>query len=662
MSGSIASPPGKYQSAQDWLDALSSKACDEDEFVRASQELIRKDKDGGWDLLSLLDQYYRRGKITTAVFRNVKFDLERSLLGATDGVSADPLPAPRSIDPSPARAAGPPLAPVPPRASAGETAAPRDVTREVAVGDVLRGRYQITNLLYQGGTSTLFEAIDQYRLELPNAARRLAIKVPLINVAEHPELLAELRREFQRLQSLSHPNIVRVHDYDRDCDTAFFTMEYLSGLSLRLLLAARHQAALNRSDARSIIRDVGAALAHAHQRGIVHGDLSPRNIFITDEGNVKVLDFGGERRPWISEKDERAQAGAQRYASCQLLEGKMADFRDDLYTFGCVVYLLLAGKLPFGENTAIQARALRLRPTRPDGLTQRQWRALRSSLSFEREGRPAGVEEFLEPFDLRETAARLPALATLFKVSPPQRSRKRWPVLAAAALILLGGGWWVATNYDSVARTASAWSAGLLSTGGDAEASLTKVWHDAKEQLAAASSPEPVAAPAHPAAAPPPVAPAEVSNAAPARTAAAPASSSQPESQSGTAVPHVAVAEEHGTAAHSRIELAANSFEVLPGEPSAHIVIRRSGSLHAETSFSWWTESGTAKPRVDYEAVSSHVETFAAGKSVVNLFVPVVVDPTRQQPKNFYVVISDPGANTTLGARTLAMVTIEPSE
>lgn len=514
---------------------------------------------------------------------------------------------------------------------------------------MLRGRYQISSVLYRGGMGTIFEANDLYRLELPNAAPRLAIKVHHSDVKQHPELLAELRREFQRLQSLSHPNIVRVHEYDRDGDTAFFTMECLSGLSLRLLLAARHQAALSRSDARSIFRDVGAALAHAHRRGIVHGDLSPRNIFITDEGEVRVLGFGG------------SQVGSQLYASCQLLEGERADLSDDVYAFACVVYLLLAGNLPFREHSALQARTLGLRPIRPSGLTRRQWRALRSGLSFERERRPTDVDEFLEPFDLRETAARMPALLTLFKVSPRRRSRKVWPALAAAASIMFVGSWWVATNYDSVSGTTAAWSSGLLRVLADAEASLTRLWHGANEHRAANSGPQTVADSAHPAEAATPATPTEVSNAAapPGSTAASP---SQPDSHSGTAVPHGALSDERSTALRSRIELAAYSFEVPPGEPAAHIVIRRSGSLHAETSFSWWTETGTAKPGVDYEAVVSHVESIAAGKNALSLFIPVVADSTRREPKNFYVVISDPSPNTTLGTRTVAMVSIEPSQ
>jgi hypothetical protein len=91
-------------------------------------------------------------------------------------------------------------------------------------------------------------------------------------------------------------------------------------------------------------------------------------------------------------------------------------------------------------------------------------------------------------------------------------------------------------------------------------------------------------------------------------------------------------------------------------------MVRRKGSLHGEVQFTWWTESGTAKPGTDFMAVAPHQEVIEDGKNSVSLFIPVVGDSTRQQPKSFYVVINDPSAGTALGARTLTMVTIPPAE
>jgi predicted Ser/Thr protein kinase len=258
--------------------------------------------------------------------------------------------------------------------------------REVVVGDVLRSRYEIKNVLGLGGTGTVFEAIDRYRLDLPESGQRVAIKVLHSGTAGQAAVLTDLRREFQLLQSLSHPNIVRAHEYDRDGDTAFFTMEYLSGLSLESVLSAHRDVVLGRAHALIIIRDVAAALEHAHTRGVVHGDLNPGNIFITNDGEIRVLDFGAahtpSESPTVTESAWDATAYATpRYASAQLLDGERADVRDDTYSLACVLYVLMAGKHPFGELNAAQARAQRLKPSRPPGLSGycRLARAVRSA-------------------------------------------------------------------------------------------------------------------------------------------------------------------------------------------------------------------------------------------------------------------------------------------
>ena len=113
---------------------------------------------------------------------------------------------------------------------------------------------------------------------------------------------------------------------------------------------------------------------------------------------------------------------------------------------------------------------------------------------------------------------------------------------------------------------------------------------------------------------------------------------------------------------HSKIELTADTVDVPLTDPAAHVIVKRTGNLHADTSFTWWTESGTAKPGQDFMGVKAHEEHFEDGKAVANLFVPVVADPTRKQPKSFYIVINDPSDGASLGKRTLTMVTIPSSE
>ncbi|MGO9513378.1 MAG: protein kinase domain-containing protein [Steroidobacteraceae bacterium] len=683
-------PDADLHVAQNWLDALSTGACDENTFLRAVEKLAGQAPDLGWDLLSLLDQYYRRGKIAPEVFLTVKAHLEVQLLGtALDVESNVPLPqtgdtlspagqsAPiipsatrRAVRPPPTAQADTACTPdaIPPMITEIAASTARGARREIAIGDVLRGRYRIASVLGRGGTGTIFEAIDQYRLDLPNAGQRLAIKVPHSAVAERPELLTELRREFQHLQSLSHPNIVRVHEYDRDGDTAFFTMEYLSGLSLSRVLSARPQIPLDRSHALTIIREVGAALAHAHGHSVVHGDLNPGNIFITYDGDVRVLDFGAahaaqHRSPAVSDVGgpEQKPIATPRYASCQLLEGEPADVRDDVYALACVSYVLLAGQHPFGEHTAIHARALSLTAARPAGLTWGQWQALRAGLSFDRDHRPAHVEEWLKPFGLRAASDRLPALPALLKLSSPKRGRMRMTALTAGVLAILAVGWWVAANFESVTR-ATALSTGLSAAFGTAESLLTKPWHSTphtgREEIGAGANPPAIPSPTPATSAKPPAIPAPASVPIPA------SASSSPSAPQAAAATRLAAASSHaasGTASRSRIEMAANTVDVPPADPTAHVVVHRSGNLHGDASFSWWTESGTAKPEQDFAPVAAHEERIGDGKSAVSLLVPVVADPTRHQSKSFYVVISDPSPGASLGHRTVTMVTISPA-
>ena len=124
------------------------------------------------------------------------------------------------------------------------------------------------------------------------------------------------------------------------------------------------------------------------------------------------------------------------------------------------------------------------------------------------------------------------------------------------------------------------------------------------------------------------------------------------------AAPAVAAAQP----SHARIELSADSVEVPLTDPAAHVLVKRTGNLHADAGFTWWTESGTAKSGQDFMSVKPHEEHFEQGKSVINLFVPVVSDSTRKQSKSFYIVINDPSDGASLGKRTLTMVTIPPSE
>jgi len=453
-------------------------------------------------------------------------------------------------------------------------------------------------------------------------------------------------------------------------------MEYLRGLSLTGVLAARNQMRFERTHALAIIRDVGGAIAHAHSRTVVHGDLNPGNIFITNEGDIRVLDFGAAHAapegPTVFASADHVPVATPRYASPQVLDGQRPDARDDVYSLACLSYALLSGKHPFGEKTALGAQEQRLRPSRPDGLSWKEWRALRAGLVFDRERRPSDVTQWLNAFDWSKAAARLPLLITLVRV--PARKHYPWwlPALGTAVVAAaLAAALWASGYLDAGRRTPSR-AASESETQSDvppprSNGSSTSVQapssgaagepaHTSPEQPAArAATPAPSQAAAHTASAP--VAPA----------AASPSPTSSPPSSSANARTSPAASSrgapvETGTLPRSRVELAADAVDVPLTDPAARIVVRRRGSLQGDATFTWWTESGTAKPGQDFMAVSPHPEVIEDGKSSVSLFIPIVGDPTRKQPKSFYVVINDPGQGVTLGARTLTMVTIPPSQ
>ena len=407
-----------------------------------------------------------------------------------------------------------------------------------------------------------------------------------------------------------------------------------------------------------------------------------------------MLDFGAahtpSESPTVTESAWDATAYATpRYASAQLLDGERADVRDDTYSLACVLYVLLAGKHPFGELNAAQARAQRLKPSRPPGLTGKQWQSLRAALSFDRQRRPADIAGWLAPFDLPKPEARLPVLLALLKSPPGRPRRSGTAALIVVVLALAAAGWWANGHRDEVSQIAAQAGGGLKDALAGADAAVTRLWQQGQSAVSSSPTPqEPARAAAEPAPAfradepPAMTAPAPARRAAqprstapspsypvptgaPAARSAAPRASVPPAAVAASA-PRAAAAQLPSAASpqptHTRIELTADAVDVPLTDPAAHILVKRTGNLRADTGFTWWTESGTAKPGQDFMSVKAHEERFEDGKAVANLFVPVVADPTRKQPKSFYVVINDPSDGASLGKRTLTMVTIPPSE
>ncbi|MCX7059087.1 MAG: protein kinase, partial [Proteobacteria bacterium] len=274
----------------------------------------------------------------------------------------------------------------------------------VGIGTVLKERYVLESIVAggdKGGMGLVFRARDLINEEAQDRNPFVAVKILNDEFKRHPESVLALQREARKSQNLAHPNIITVFTFDRDQGNFFIVMELLEGSALNDVIKNAKDKGLPKHEALRIIQALARALAYAHERRIVHSDFKPSNAFLTNEGNVKVLDFGIARATKTlgadgKSKDDKtlfdaATLGAftPPYASCEQIEGKDPDERDDVYALAIVSYELLTGRHPFERKDAVTARDEGLKPAVVGSLSRSQWRTLQSALSFSRAKRPA---------------------------------------------------------------------------------------------------------------------------------------------------------------------------------------------------------------------------------------------------------------------------------
>jgi serine/threonine protein kinase len=301
--------------------------------------------------------------------------------------------------PATALQAGPRAMPPPPQTSG-----------SLRTGMIVRERFVLMEELGSGGMGKVFKARDLRREEAQDRNPFIALKILKSEVSAHPDSFMALQREARRAGSLAHPNVVTVYDFDRDGDRIYMTMEYLEGRALDSWLRNEFAKGIPLEQAWPIINSIGAALECGHQKRIVHSDLKPGNIYICNDGTVKVLDFGISRlvRPTDGKTDETIFDPGKRlggltpaYASLEMWTHETPDPRDDIYALACVSYELLTGKHPFDRASARDVREKKLTPVRPPGLGRSQWESIRRGLALHRAQRTATVREFLEDLEPR---------------------------------------------------------------------------------------------------------------------------------------------------------------------------------------------------------------------------------------------------------------------
>ena len=284
----------------------------------------------------------------------------------------------------------------------------RDDT-ELSPGAIVRERFVIESVLGRGGMGVVYRAKDLLKEEMRDSDPYVALKVLGGHFYRDPRMMLALQREARKAQSLAHPNIATVYDFDRDGERVFITMEALDGDPLNKLIED-HPQGLPRAKALPIIRGLCLGLAYAHNKGIVHSDFKPGNVFHTRDGRTRILDFGIARAAPAGTFGSQASTTTQfdagelgaltpSYASCEMFEGQEPHPADDVFALAIVAYQLLSGRHPFDFAPSIEARKRHLHAQPIKGLKGREWRAIRSALAFDRKDRTPHAAKFLRDLD-----------------------------------------------------------------------------------------------------------------------------------------------------------------------------------------------------------------------------------------------------------------------
>lgn len=231
------------------------------------------------------------------------------------------------------------------------------------IGKRLSGRYKILDMIGGGGMANVYLAHDMI------LDRNVAVKMLRLDLTNDEEFIRRFRREAQSATSLTHPNIVSVYDVGEEDDLYYIVMEYVDGQTLKQYI--QQNSPLKVAEAIGIMRQLTAAISHAHQNHIIHRDIKPHNILVDQNGNVKVTDFGiAMALSSTSITQTNSVLGSVHYLSPEQARGGMATKKSDIYSLGIVMFELLTGRLPFSGESAVSIALKHLQSETP---SLRRW-------------------------------------------------------------------------------------------------------------------------------------------------------------------------------------------------------------------------------------------------------------------------------------------------
>jgi len=363
-------------------------------------------------------------------------------------------------------------------------------------GVLLDGRYEIRAILARGGMATVYSALDT-RLD-----RLVAVKVMHEHLANDDDFVDRFIREAKSAASLTHPNIVAVHDQGWNQGgppAVFLVMEYVEGPTLREIIRDRGPLAL--TTALEITEAILSALGAAHRAGIVHRDVKPENVIIANDGRIKVADFGLARALSSASTitaDAGALLGTVAYLSPEQVQRGVADARSDVYAAGIMLFEMLIGTQPFIGKSPIQVAFSHVHDVVPppsslrSGIPPSIDALVAHATAGDPDLRPKDANEFLrevqsahaglgaselnhekkeQPQVMAKKVDRESARPGAQKAAAKRKTRSRRTLFVVAALILGALGWYMSIGPGSGVTVPSV--VGMSTT--DASAALTKI-------------------------------------------------------------------------------------------------------------------------------------------------------------------------------------------
>jgi eukaryotic-like serine/threonine-protein kinase len=302
-------------------------------------------------------------------------------------------------------------------------------------GRMLGNRYQILELLGEGGMGAVYKARDT---ELD---RMVALKLIRPELAKNPEILRRFKQELILARQVTHRNVIRIFDLGEADGVKFITMDFVEGQDLRHLLRERFK--VPPDEAARITLQICRALEAAHAEGVIHRDLKPQNIMLDPSGRAYVMDFGIARSAYLPAMTQTgALIGTPEYMSPEQARGEKLTERSDLFSLGIIFYEMLTGKSPYQSDTALATLWKRIQekatppvvvdPTLPQELSS----IVVKALELEPEKRFASAREMAQQLEiwLGPSAGG----STIFLPAPPIRAYWKWASGALAVLLVAG--------------------------------------------------------------------------------------------------------------------------------------------------------------------------------------------------------------------------------